>query len=72
MLEGSTLGTLVELMVRAEILAGSDGRLIPSPFEPDVDHRDVERLQLATVLEPLVGAAGPATVEELTSLRDRA
>lgn len=41
MLEGSTLGTLVELMVRAEILAGSDGRLIPSRFEPDVDHRDL-------------------------------
>lgn len=173
MLEGSTLGTLVELMVRAEILAGSEGRLIPSPFEPDVDHRDlivadvggygalwlqvkgtahpdsegrivafanypvdavpesarlfylvclvdlnqhllsrlwlvpsaefnrgayrerssrpdrvtlqfscratgdkqwssfeVARLQLAALLEPLVAAAGPATVEELTSLRD--
>lgn len=41
MLEGSTLGTLVELMVRAEILAGSEGRLIPSRFEPDVDHRDL-------------------------------
>jgi hypothetical protein len=41
MLESSTLGTLVELMVRAEILAGSDGRLIPSRFEPDVDHRDL-------------------------------
>jgi hypothetical protein len=41
MLEGSALGTLVELMVRAEILAGSDGRLIPSRFEPDVDHRDL-------------------------------
>ena len=41
MLDGSTLGTLVELMVRAEILAGSDGRLIPSRFEPDVDHRDL-------------------------------
>jgi hypothetical protein len=40
-LEGSTLGTLVELMVRAEILAGSEGRLIPSRFEPDVDHRDL-------------------------------
>jgi hypothetical protein len=175
MLEGSTLGTLVELMVRAEILAGSEGRLIPSRFEPDVDHRDlivadvggygavwlqvkgtthpdgegrivafanyaihaipesarllylvclvdlhqhllsrlwlipsaefnrrayrersshpdrvtlqfscrasgderwnsfeVARLQLAALLEPLVGAAGPATVEELSSLRNRA
>src|SRR5260370_5716710 len=41
MLDGSTLGTLVELMVRAEILAGSNGRLIPSRFEPDVDHRDL-------------------------------
>ncbi len=41
MLEGSTLGTLVELMVEAEILAGSDGSLIPSRMEPDVDHRDV-------------------------------
>ncbi len=41
MLEGSTLGTLVELMVEAEILAGSDGKLIPSRLEPDVDHRDL-------------------------------
>jgi hypothetical protein len=41
MLEGSTLGTLVELMVEAEILAGSAGRLIPSRMEPDVDHRDL-------------------------------
>ena len=41
MLEGTTLGTLVELMVEAEILAGSDGRLIPSRMEPDVDHRDI-------------------------------
>ncbi|HET7338026.1 MAG TPA: hypothetical protein VFK22_00640 [Candidatus Dormibacteraeota bacterium] len=41
MLEGSTLGTLVELMVEAEVLAGSDGRLIPSRMEPDVDHRDL-------------------------------
>jgi len=41
LLEGSTLGTLVELMVQAEILAGSEGRLIPSRFEPDVDHRDL-------------------------------
>ena len=28
-------------MVEAEILAGSDGRLIPSKVEPDVDHRDI-------------------------------
>ena len=41
MLEGTALGTLVELMVEAEILAGSDGRLIPSRMEPDVDHRDL-------------------------------
>ena len=41
MLEGSGLGTLVELMVEAEILAGSDGRLIPSRLEPDIDHRDL-------------------------------
>jgi hypothetical protein len=41
MLEGSTLGTLTELMVEAEILAGSDGQLIPSRLEPDVDHRDL-------------------------------
>lgn len=41
MLEGSTLGTLVELMVEAEILAGSEGRLIPSRLEPDIDHRDL-------------------------------
>jgi hypothetical protein len=41
MLEGSTLGALVELMVEAEILAGSNGRLIPSRLEPDIDHRDL-------------------------------
>ena len=41
MLEGSALGTLVELMVEAEILAGAEGRLIPSRVEPDVDHRDI-------------------------------
>jgi len=41
MLDGSTLGTLAELMVRAEIIAGSAGRLIPSRVEPDVDHRDI-------------------------------
>lgn len=41
MIEGSTLGTLVELMVEAEILAGSNGYLIPSRLEPDVDHRDL-------------------------------
>jgi hypothetical protein len=41
MLVGTTLGTLVELMVEAEILAGSGGRLIPSRMEPDVDHRDL-------------------------------
>jgi hypothetical protein len=40
-LEGSALGSLVELMVEAEIIAGSDGRLIPSKMEPDVDHRDL-------------------------------
>ncbi len=28
-------------MVEAEILAGSDGRLVPSKMEPDVDHRDL-------------------------------
>jgi hypothetical protein len=32
----------------------------------------VARLQLAASLEPLVGAAGLATVEELTSLRAQA
>jgi hypothetical protein len=41
MLEGSALGSLVELMVEVEILAGSGGRLIPSRMEPDVDHRDL-------------------------------
>src|SRR2546430_7668074 len=41
MLEGTTLGTLVELMVEAEVLAGSGGRLISSRMEPDVDHRDI-------------------------------
>ena len=41
MLDGTTLGTLVELMVEAEVLAGSGGRLIPSRMEPDVDHRDI-------------------------------
>ena len=40
-LEGTTLGTLAELMVQAEVVAGSGGRLIPSRFEPDVDHRDI-------------------------------
>jgi hypothetical protein len=40
-LEGSALGSLVELMVEAEIIAGSAGRLIPSRMEPDVDHRDL-------------------------------
>ncbi len=40
-LEGSALGALVELLVEAEILAGSDGRLIASKMEPDVDHRDL-------------------------------
>jgi hypothetical protein len=40
-IEGSVLGALVELMVEAEILAGSDGRLLPSRVEPDVDHRDI-------------------------------
>jgi hypothetical protein len=41
MIEGTALGTLVELMVEAEILAGSGGRLISSRLEPDVDHRDL-------------------------------
>jgi hypothetical protein len=41
MIEGTTLGTLVELLVEAEILAGSGGRLIASRLEPDVDHRDL-------------------------------
>src|ERR1700687_6181816 len=41
MIEGTTLGTLVELMVESEILAGSRGRLPPSRMEPDVDHRDL-------------------------------
>ena len=41
MLEGTTLGTLAELMVQAEIIAGSAGRLIPSRVEPDIDHRDI-------------------------------
>lgn len=35
------MGRLVELLVQAEILGGSGGRLIPSPMEPDVDHRDL-------------------------------
>src|SRR5260370_9666198 len=41
MLEGSTLGSLVELVVEAAIVAGSDGRLIPSRVEPDVDNQDI-------------------------------
>ena len=41
MIAGTTLGTLVELMVEAEILAGSGGRLFASRLEPDVDHRDL-------------------------------
>jgi hypothetical protein len=40
-IEGTALGTLVELMVSAEILAGSDGRLVASKMEPDIDHRDL-------------------------------
>jgi hypothetical protein len=40
-LEGTALGTLVELMVEAEILAGSDGRLVAWKMEPDIDHRDL-------------------------------
>lgn len=47
MLEGTALGTLVELMVEAEILAGSDGRLIPFRMEPDVDHRDLVVAEVA-------------------------
>src|SRR5260370_6851630 len=39
--DSSTLGTVVERGGRAEILAGSAGRLIPSRVEPDVDHRDI-------------------------------
>jgi len=41
MLAGTALGTLVELLVEAEILAGTEGRLIPSRVEPDIDHRDI-------------------------------
>jgi hypothetical protein len=41
MIEGTALGTLVELMVEAEILAGSGGGLIASRMEPDIDHRDL-------------------------------
>ena len=41
MLAGTALGTVVELLVEAEILAGSGGRLIPSRVEPDIDHRDI-------------------------------
>ena len=41
MLDGTTLGTLVELLVQAEIIAGSGGRLLPSRVDPDVDHRDI-------------------------------
>lgn len=41
MLEGSALGALVELMVEVEIMAGSDGRLVASRMEPDIDHRDL-------------------------------
>jgi hypothetical protein len=39
--EGTALGTLVELMVEAEIIAGSNGRWVPSKMEPDIDHRDL-------------------------------
>lgn len=28
-------------MVEAEIIAGSQGRLVPSKMEPDIDHRDL-------------------------------
>ena len=41
MIEGTALGTVVELLSQAEILAGSEGRLVPSRMEPDVDHRDL-------------------------------
>ena len=41
MLEGTALGSLAELLVEVEVLAGSEGRLIPSKMEPDVDHRDI-------------------------------
>src|SRR5438445_5464518 len=41
MLEGTALGTVVELMVEAAILVGSDGSLSPSRVEHDVDHRDI-------------------------------
>jgi hypothetical protein len=40
-LEGTSLGALAELLAQAEILAGSEGRLVPSRMEPDVDHRDL-------------------------------
>jgi hypothetical protein len=41
MIEGTALGTVVELLSQAEILAGSEGRLLPTRMEPDVDHRDL-------------------------------
>lgn len=40
-MDSTALGTLVELMVEVEILAGSRGHLIPSRLEPDIDHRDL-------------------------------
>lgn len=47
-LEGTTLGRLAELLVQAEILFGSQGRLVPSPMEPDVDHRDLVVAEVGT------------------------
>ena len=41
MIDGTALGWLVQLLVQSEILAGSDGRLLPSAVEPDIDHRDL-------------------------------
>jgi hypothetical protein len=70
MIEGSTLGTLVELMVEAEILAGSNGRLAGG--DERWDGFEVSRLELADRLQPLVSSLGRATVEELTSLRESA
>jgi hypothetical protein len=55
MIEGTALGTLVELMVEAEILAGSGGRLIASRMEPDVDHRDLVVAEESARLLYLVG-----------------
>lgn len=41
MISGSALGALGELLVQAEVLAGSDGEALPSRSGVDVAHKDI-------------------------------